>query len=165
METEVKIKNLLIYYLKYRTIVFPIHEYLPHLADNIIKNFKEWGLEDNLITQKEKYFKYFLEKEIDVILDMFKMMFHRLNVKILTVYKETSLDKEYQIWFENSDLFSTSVKKIFKKKTKYFKELKKCNLLFKNYKGEFKSIKCGEPTGEEIEFLQKTVDKLLYPNN
>ena len=163
---ETKIKHLLIFYLKYRIIVFPVHEYLPHLADNIIKLFKDWELaEGTLITQKEKYFKYFLEKEIDSILDIFKIMFKDVNAKILTIYKEKHLHKDYQMWFEDSTKFSSNVKKVFKKKTKYFKEIKNDKLLFNNYKGEFKNLKCGEPTGEETEFLQKIVDKLIYPNN
>lgn len=167
---DIKIKQLLIFYLDYRVIVFPVHEYLPHLADNIIKQFKDWELdaavdENKRITQKEKYFKYFLEKEIDSILDVFKIMFKDVNVKILTVYKEKHLHKDYQIWFEDYVKFSNNVKKIFKKKTKYFKEIKNDKLLFNNYKGKFKDLKCGEPTGEEIEFLQKIIDKSVYPNN
>lgn len=166
---EIKIKQLLIFYLNYRIIVFPVHEYLPHIADNIIKQFKDWELEgikeDKRITQKEKYFKYFLEKEIESILDVFKIMFKDLNVKILTIYKEKHLHKDYQIWFEDYTKFSDNVKKVFKKKTKYFKEIKNDKLLFTNYKGEFKSLKCGEPTGEETEFLQKIIDNQIYPNN
>ena len=163
---DIKIKQLLIFYLKYRVIVFPVHLYLPHIADNVIKQFKDWELaDDKLITQREKYFKYFLEKEIDAILDVFKIMFKNLNVKILTVYKETHIHRDYQIWFEDYTKFSTNVKKTFKKKTKYFKEIKSNKLLFTNYKGEFKNIKCGDPTGEEDEFLQKIVDKLIDQNN
>lgn len=167
---EIKIKRLLIFYLKYRVIIFPVHEYLPNLADNIIKQFKDWELdaavnENKRITQKEKYFKYFLEREIDSILGTFKIMFKDVNVKILTVYKEKHLHRDYQIWFEDYTKFSSNVKKVFKKKTKYFKEIKNDKLLFNNYKGEFKGLKCGEPTGEEIEFLQKIVDNQIYPNN
>lgn len=163
---ETKIKHLLIFYLKYRIIIFPVHRYLPHLADNVIKQFKDWELvKDTRITQKEKYFKYFLEKEIDSILDIFKIMFKDVNAKILTIYKEKHLQEDYQMWFEDYTKFSSNVKKVFKKKTKYFKEIKNDKLLFTNYKGEFKNLKCGEPTGEEIEFLQKIVDKLIYPNN
>lgn len=163
---EIKIKNFLIYYLNYRLIVFPIHEYFPFLADAVIKQFNHWELLENCkITQKEKYFKYFLEKEIDFIIDFIKTVFKNLNIRILIVYKETPLDKKYGAWFEDTFKFSRNVKNIVKKKTKYFKEIKKDNLLFINYKGEFKGFKCGDPSGEEIDFLEKIVDKSRVENN
>ena len=46
---------------------------------------------------------------------------------------------------------------MLKKKTKYFKYVKKDNLLFINTQGIFKGIKIGSPNGEEIEFLQKAL--------
>jgi hypothetical protein len=163
---EIKIKDFLIYYLKYRLIIFPIHEYYPFLADNIVKQFYAWGLlENSRITQKEKYFKYFLEKEIDSIINFIKIVFKSLNVRILIVYKEKPLNEKYNTWFEDTFKFSQSVKSVVKKKTKYFKEIKNDNLLFINYKGKFKGFKCGDPTGEEIEFLEKIIDKKDYTNN
>ena len=60
MSEKTKIKDFLIYYISQRVIVFPLDDYLSILADNIIRDFDEWDLlEDKLITQKEKYFKYF----------------------------------------------------------------------------------------------------------
>jgi len=153
-----RIKDYLVYYLHQRVIIFPINEYQEVLIDNIIKNFLEWGLLDNkVISCKEKYFKYFLEKEIDSILDSFRMMFSDLNVKILTVYKNVEVSDPYKHWFEDNTRFSKALITTLKKKTKYFKEIKKDNLLFINTEGKFRGIKIGIPTGEETEFLQKTL--------
>ena len=161
-----RIKDYLLYYIPQRVIIFPINEYQEVIIDNIIKNFLEWGLLDNkVISCKEKYFKYFLEKEIDSILDSFRMMFSDLNVKILTVYKNIEVGDSYKHWFEDNTRFSKVLISTLKKKTKYFKEIKKDNLLFINTEGKFKGIKLGVPTGEETEFLQKTLAKSNTPNN
>jgi hypothetical protein len=141
-----------------RVIIFPVHEYQEILVNQIIKNFIEWELLDTkLITCKEKYFKYFLEKEIDSILDTFRFIFSDLNVKILTVYNNRELSEDSRHWFEDPSKFNKSLIKILKQKTKYFKNVNKDNLLFINAEGEYKGIKIGNPSGAEIEFLQKTL--------
>jgi hypothetical protein len=153
-----RIKDYLVYYIQQRVIIFPIQEYQDVIIDNIIKNFLEWGLLDNKnISCKEKYFKYFLEKEVDSILDSFRVVFSNLNVKILTIYKNTEINESYKHWFEDDSRFNKILIKTIKKKTKYFKEVKKDNLLFINTEGKFQGIKLGIPTGEEIEFLQKAL--------
>jgi hypothetical protein len=156
--TPLKIKKYLVYYMHQRVIIFPVHEYQEILVNQIIKNFIEWELLDNkLITCKEKYFKYFLEKEIDSILDTFRFIFSDLNVKILTVYNNRELSEDSRHWFEEPSKFNKSLIKILKQKTKYFKNVNKDNLLFINAEGEYKGIKIGNPSGAEIEFLQKTL--------
>lgn len=156
--TPLKIKKYLVYYMHQRVIIFPVHEYQEILVNQIIKNFIEWELLDTkLITCKEKYFKYFLEKEIDSILDTFRFIFSDLNVKILTVYNNRELSEDSRHWFEDPSKFNKSLIKILKQKTKYFKNVNKDNLLFINAEGEYKGIKIGNPSGAEIEFLQKTL--------
>lgn len=153
-----KIKKYLVYYIHQRVIIFPIHEYQEILVGQIVKNFIEWDLLDTkLITCREKYFKYFLEKELDSILDTFRFIFSDLNVKILTVYNNKELSEESKGWFEDSSKFNKTLVKILKQKTKYIKILNKDNLLFINTEGEYKGIKIGIPTGGEIEFLQKAL--------
>lgn len=156
--TPLKIKKYLVYYMHQRVIIFPVQEYQEILVNQIIKNFIEWELLDTkLITCKEKYFKYFLEKEIDSILDTFRFIFSDLNVKILTVYNNRELSEDSRHWFEDPSKFNKSLIKILKQKTKYFKNVNKDNLLFINAEGEYKGIKIGNPSGAEIEFLQKTL--------
>jgi hypothetical protein len=143
-----------------RVIVFPIHEYQEILVNKIVKNFLEWDLlNGKLITCKEKYFKYFLEKEIDSILDSFRFIFSDLNVKILTVYNNKELSDDSKHWFEDYTKFNKILIKNLKQKTKYFKTVNKDNLLFINAEGEYKGIKIGNPSGAEIEFLQKALAK------
>jgi hypothetical protein len=157
MSEKTKIKDFLIYYISQRVIVFPLDEYLPILANNIIRNFQEWDLlEDKRITQREKYFKYFLEKELDTILNLFIILFKDLNIKILTIYKDTKLSSEYSKYFINSDEFGNNIKKLYKKKkTKYFRSIKDKDSLFKETKGTYKGLKVGIPSGEDLEFFAK----------
>jgi hypothetical protein len=153
-----KIKDFLIYYIAQRVIVFPLDDYLPILADNIIRSFMEWDLLDNkLITQREKYFKYFLEKELDTLLNLFIIIFKDLNVKIFTIYKNNTLSSEYSEYFIDPINFGNIVKKVYKKKTKYYKELKN-NDLFLSTEGSFKGLRVGVPTGDDLEFFSKYLD-------
>jgi hypothetical protein len=155
MSEKTKIKDFLIYYISERIIIFPIYEYLPILANTIIRDFQEWDLlEDKKITQKEKYFKYFLEKELDKILETFIILFKDLNIKIITIYKEVLLNSEYSEFFINPERFSNIVKYKIKKKTKYFREIKN-DSLFLNTEGYYKNIKVGIPSGEDLEFFLK----------
>lgn len=157
MSEKTKIKDFLIYYISQRVIVFPLDEYLPILANNIIRDFEEWGLlEDKLITQKEKYFKYFLEKELDMLLNLFIIIFKDLNIKILTIYKDSILSSEYSKYFINYEEFGNTVKKLYKKKkTKYFISIKEKDSLFQKTQGIYKGLKVGIPEGEELEFFAK----------
>ena len=149
-----KIKDYLIFYPTERIIIFPIHEYLPVIISTIINDYDEWGLLDKKkITQKEKYFKFFLEKKIDKIIDSFIILFRDLNIKIYSVYKE-NIDnilhnEEYALDYT---LFYKNVIKMFKKKTKY---IKNNNFLFLNYKGFYKNIRVGICNGNDLEFFLK----------
>ena len=156
MSEKSKIKDFLIYYISQRVIIFPINEYLPIITKNIIRDFDEWDLlKDKLITQKEKYFKFFLEKELDKILESFIIIFRDLNIKIFTIYKEDIIiNSEYSKYFMKYSEFGKNIKTIIKKKTKYFKEIKN-PLLFNNTEGYYKSIRLGVASGEDLEFFSK----------
>lgn len=155
MSEKTKIKDFLIYYIAQRVIIFPIDEYLPIIANNIIRDFQEWDLLDNkIITQKEKYFKFFLNKELDKLLETFIIIFKDLNIKIFTIYRNSSLSSEYSVYFKNTEDFGKNINKILKKKTKYFKNIKN-NSLFMNTEGYYKNIKVGVPTGEDLDFFAR----------
>jgi hypothetical protein len=153
-----KIKEHLLIYLNQRVIIFKIDEYLSHIADNIIRDMDEWGLIGNKkITQREKYFKFFLEKELDKILESFIILFRDLNIKIYTIYKNNTLSIEYSEYFEDINKFGNNIKNILKKKTKYFKYINNNKLLFNNTLGYYKTIKVGIPNGDDLEFFNKYI--------
>ena len=155
-----KIKEYLVYYPEQRVIVFPMHEYQETIVSNIVKQYLDWDLLNfKMITCKEKYFQYFLEKEVDSVLDTFRIMFSDLNVKIITVYSNRELSDNTKQFFEEPARFNKKLLTFLKEKTKYFKPLRKNNLLFINTEGTFKDLKIGKPSGEEIEFLQSALDK------
>jgi hypothetical protein len=58
MLEKTKIKDFLIYYIPQRIIIFPIYQYLPILADTIIKDLEDWDLikQNKRISYKEKIF-------------------------------------------------------------------------------------------------------------
>ncbi|NBO22907.1 hypothetical protein EBU94_06185, partial [bacterium] len=71
-----------------------------------------------------------------------------------------NLPSEYKQYFKEPDKFCKNVKKILKNKTKYFKDIKDNSLSLK-YKGYYKNIKLGDPTGEDLEFLLKIFKKMF----
>jgi hypothetical protein len=155
MSEKTRIKDFLIYYISQRVIIFPIDEYLPIIANNIIRDFEEWDLlNGKTITQKEKYFKFFLNKELDKLLETFIIIFRDLNIKIFTIYRNSSLSSEYSQYFMNIEEFGNNIKKILKKRTKYYKEIKN-DSLFMNTEGYYKNIRVGIPTGEDLDFFAK----------
>ena len=151
-----KIKDYLIFFPKERVILFSLHDYIHIIANNLISDYDNWGLLDNkLITQKEKYFLFFLEKNIDKIIESFIILFRDLNIKIYTIYKkEYLIDDKYYKFFKDKDTFYKKVLKIFKKKTKYIREVNN-NCLVSKFEGIYKNIKIGIPSGEGLEFLLK----------
>ena len=149
-----KIKDYLIFFPKERVILFPIHEYFPIIANTIIEDYDEWGLlENKIITQREKYFNFFLEKKLDKILESFIILFRDLNIKIYTVYnKNYKIFPIHKKYIENIDnLYNNLIKKL-RKKTKYIKKIEE-SCSFNNFEGCFRGIKIGIPSGENIEFL------------
>lgn len=151
-----RIKESLVVYLEQRVIVLPLHLYYNTLLTRVIDRLSDWNLLNKKITGKEKYFKFFVEKEIqDIILEI-KIVYKELNLKILTVYKEFTDFKYHTEFFEEKNFISENICKICKKLfKKYFKILNSKNLNFNPSNKKFKGLNCGDPTGEEIEFLTK----------
>ena len=158
MLEKTKIKDFLIYYIPQRIIIFPIYQYLPILADTIIKDLEDWDLikQDKLISYKEKYFKFFLEKELDKILDTNIILFKDLKLKIYNIGKDTELPEYYSQYFKYPNNFSKIVNNTINKKTKYFRQIKDDGL-FSQTEGFYKNIKVGVPSGEDLEFFHNNL--------
>jgi hypothetical protein len=154
MSEKTKIKDFLIYYIPQRVIIFPIYQYIPILADTIIKDLEDWDLikEGKLISYKEKYFKFFLEKELDKIISTNIILFKDLKVKIYNIGKDIELPEYYSQYFQYPNNFSNIVNNTINKKTKYFRKIKE-DSLFSTTEGFYKNIKVGVPNGEDLEFF------------
>lgn len=152
-----RIKDILVVYLPQRIIVFPFHLYIETFLNKIINQMDEWSLLTNKkITGKEKYFKFFVEKEINDILLEIKIVYKSLNLKIFSIYKNSEVNLNCKEFIENENLVLQTICKQFKKICKkYFSDKIPSNLNFNPSSSLFKNLKCGNPSGEEIEFLTK----------
>jgi hypothetical protein len=152
-----KIKESLILYLPQRIIIFPLHLYLNVLISRILNRMHEWDLiKDKKISGKEKYFNFFAEKEILDILSEIKSLYKNLNLKIYTFFKETNISSINSEFLKEENLVIKKISLHFKKICgKYYIEKIPSNLNFNQTKNLFKNLKCGDPTGEELEFLIK----------
>lgn len=156
-----KIKESLIIYLPQRIVLFPLDEYVDTLLVKTLNKLYDWDLlSKKKITGKEKYFKFFLEKEILDVLSDIKNIYKNLNLKIFTFYKNPNISSKNLIFLSEDNQVLELILKLFKKICKkYFLKVTSGNLKFNPSTKIFKGIKCGEPTGEEIEFLNLLLKK------
>ena len=151
-----KIKECLIIYLHHRIIIFPLHLYINFILNDIFRKIDNWGLlkEGKLISGKEKYFKFFLEKEIADILNNFTVIFKKLNVKILTVFNPNyEINLDFNSFIKDKDYLIKSLVKGFSKKTKYFTDKIPQKIKFEISDFKYKDLKVGKKLGEVEEFL------------
>lgn len=151
------IKDSLVIYLPQRIIIFPLHKYVNNLISRVLNRLHDWDFDiSKKFTGRETYFKFFLEKEILDILTEIKIIFKNFNVKVFTFLKESLVsDLNQEFLSENNSVLKIIVK-IFKKVCgKYFIHKLSNNLNFKQGDKIYKNLKCGDPTGEELEFLVK----------
>jgi len=155
-----KIKNSLIVYLQQRIVLFSLDSYINILLIRIFNKMHEWELiSAKKITGKEKYFKFFAEKEILDVLNEIKTLYKSLNLKIFTFCKLTKIELKEEFLAEDNcvlKILSNLFKKICKK---YFLDKIPDNVKFYPSDKMYKGLKCGEPTGEELEFLVKISKK------
>lgn len=150
-----KIKDTLILYLQHRVIIFPLHLYINTLLNNVFSKIDEWGLlkESKKISGREKFFKFFLEKEIESILSTFLLLFKKLNIKIITVFKNQDFQIDYLNFIKDKKELINIINKIFSKKTKYFIKKIPENLLIEPSNFSYKDLKVGVISGEIEEFF------------
>lgn len=150
-----KIKDTLILYLQHRVIIFPLHLYINVLLNNVFSKIDEWGLlkESKKISGREKFFKFFLEKEIENILSTFQLLFKKLNIKIITVFKNQDFQIDYINFIKDKKELINIINKIFSKKTKYFIKKIPENLLIEPSNFSYKDLKVGLICGEIEEFF------------
>jgi hypothetical protein len=155
-----KIKDSLVLYLPQRIIIFPLHLYLNVLMSRVLNRLHEWDLiKDKKISGKEKYFNFFLEKEIlDILLEI-KLVYKNLNLKVFIFLKDSNFSETNLLYIDSKNQILKKIILKFKKICgKYFIYNPNINFNFIQTEKTFKNLKCGEPTGEELEFLIKLKD-------
>ena len=150
-----KIKDVLVLYLQHRIIIFPLHLYINSLLNNVFKKIDEWGLlkPDRKLSGKEKYFKFFLEKEVIDMLSTFHHLFKKINIKTVTVFKTEDIN-----YIADKNLIIKSIVNLFGKKTKYFIKDLPSQVSFEFSTFNYKGIKTGKLTGEVEEFFYSLKD-------
>lgn len=151
------VRESLIVFLPQRVIIFPFYKFGNEFLFRIFKNLQEWDLlKDKKITGKEKYFKYFVEKEISSIINDITIIFKQLNIKIFTLQKDFIIDSNLLNLIEDKDNLIKHINKIFLKLMgkKYFYKIS-TNLNFNPSNIMYKNLHCANPTGEEVEFVIK----------
>jgi len=155
-----KIKDTLVVFLQERVIIFPFHLYIDTFLTNILNKMYEWNLLSSTkkISGEEKYFKYFVEKEISSIILDIKIVYKEYNFKIFSIFKDTPQKLHSEEFLQDKEKVINSILRIFKKLCKkYFNQKIPQSINFKQSNKSYKGLAIGEPTGEEIEFLTKII--------
>ena len=149
------VKESLIVFLPQRVIIFPFYKFGNQFLYKIFKNLQEWDLlKDKKITGKEKFFKYFVEKEILSIINDITIIYKQLNIKIFTLQRNFIIDNNLINLIEDKDILLKNINKIFLKLMgkKYFHKISD-NLNFNTSSILYKNLHCANSTGEEVEFV------------
>ena len=149
-------------HLPQRIIIFPLHNILENFLIKIVNKYSEWDLLKNKkITGKEKYFKFFVEKEISDIITDIKIVYQNYNIKILTVYKDIIKTLSHlEEYYNDVDFVIKKIFKIFKNNCDTYFLGNVPESYFLNISNrEYKGLRCVDFSGEETEFIIKITKK------
>jgi hypothetical protein len=157
----------LIYYLKENILILDVFEYLEALAANTVDHLYDWNLinQNNKVKFKTSIIKEYLENKTKTDVDYFLGCSKKINCLLVCFYRENQNLKDWEEFFEDPKKFIKSCKRICKKHLPNFFEDKNEDVrLFQRIKGSFQDIPCLLPNGEDEEFLQKKLKKLILPS-
>lgn len=152
-------KQYFVYYLKDNILLFDVFDYIEELAADYVDHCYEWNLVSNdLVSDKPKFIKFFIEQNIKIAEERISNMKKSLNCRVMFFYKEKS---KYNVW---SDFFKSPInfvkksKKILKSKFSNFIENSDENLyLFERIKGTYENVPLLLPSGEDEDFILKNM--------
>lgn len=151
------VRDSLLVYLPQRVIIFPFYDYGNIFLTKVFLEMEKWDLLKNKkISGKEKFFKYFVEKEFSSIIKDITIIFKQLNFKIFTIYKDFNIHPNLLMYIKENNSILNSIFNIFKNLLgkKYLIKINH-ELKFFSEGKLFKGLKCGISSGEEVEFLIK----------
>jgi hypothetical protein len=156
-------KQYFIYHLQENILILDTFEYLQSLAASTVDYLFEWHLVDKNDKAKFKtnIIKQLLESKIKNDVNIFLESSKKYNCLILSFYREQSVFKNWEDYFEDPKKFINVCKRSLKKNLpNFFEDKNKDVRLFQRVKGQFNDIPCLIPSGEDEEFLQKKLKKL-----
>jgi hypothetical protein len=155
-----KHKQYFVYYLKDNIFIFDVFDYIEELAADYVDYCSEWNLlKDGKVSQKNIRIKEYIQLYVSDALIIINDKLSKCNCKGLCYFNAKDDLNVWSTFFDDPNRFISIAKKILKKRLPNFIETdEKC--LFKDIKGNFQGTPCLIPTGEDEDFLLKSLKKL-----
>lgn len=155
-----KHKDYFIYYLKENVLIFDVFDYIEELAADYVDYCFEWNLiKDDKVSDKNTRIKEYVQLYIPNALISINDKLSKCNCRCLCYFNPKNEYNEWSKFFIDPEKFIKLAKKILKSRLPSFFEIND-NCLFKNVKGTFNNTPCLLPTGEDEDFLLKSLKKL-----
>lgn len=155
-----KHKQYFLYYLKDNVFIFDVFDYIEELAADYVDYCFEWNLiKDNVVIERNTRIKEFIQVQVSLAQVVMNDKLRKCNCRALCYFNPKN---ELNLWIDyvkDPQKFIKIAKSVIKKKLPNFFEVQENNL-FKSVKGDFQGIPCLDPTGEDEDFLLKSLKKL-----
>ena len=154
-----KHKQYFLYYLKDNVLIFDVFDYIEELAADYVDYCFEWNLiKDNKVIAKNIRIKEYIQLWISNAVISINDKLSKCNCKVLSYYKEKQNLNIWNEYFVDPNQFIKIAKKVLKTRLNNFIETEE--VFFTNVKGNFNGTPCLLPTGEDEDFLLKSLKKL-----
>jgi hypothetical protein len=155
-----KHKQYFLYYLKDNILIFDVFDYIEELAADYVDYAFEWNLvKDGFVSAKNIRIKEYIRLYITSVVINMNDKLSKCNCKVLCYYNPKTELNLWSNYFKDPQVFIKIAKKVSKIVLPNFIEIDQVNL-FKDIKGTFNNTPCLLPTGEDEDFLLKSLKKL-----
>ena len=155
-----KHKQYFLYYLKDNVLIFDVFDYIEELAADYVDYCFEWNLiKDNKVSEKNIRIKEYVQLYVSNALIIINDKLSKCNCRGLCYFGKKQEFNEWSKFFDDPNRFISIAKRVLKCKLPNFIEIDNENL-FKTIKGTFQDTPCLIPTGEDEDFLLKSLKKL-----
>lgn len=155
-----KHKQYFLYYLKDNILIFDVFDYIEELAADYVDYCFEWNLiKDNVVIERNTRIKEFIQVQVSLAQIVMNDKLRKCNCRVLCYFNPKH---DLNLWIDyvkDPQKFIKIAKSVIKKKLPNFFEVQENNL-FKSIKGDFQGTPCLDPTGEDEDFLLKSLKKL-----
>lgn len=155
-----KHKQYFLYYLKENILIFDVFDYIEELAADYVDYCFEWNItKDGKVSEKNIRIKEYIQLYVSEALINISDKLSKCNCRGLCYFNLKNELNEWSKFFEDPNKFINISKNIIKKRLPNFIETDE-KTLFKDIKGTFQDTPCLLPTGEDEDFLLKSLKKL-----
>jgi len=145
--------------LKDNILIFDVFDYIEEFAEDFVDYCFEWNLvKDNKVIAKNIRIKEYIQLWVSDAQININDKLSKCNCRSLSYFKQKDKLNVWSEYFEDPNQFIKIAKRVLKSCLNNFIETDET--LFTNVKGNFEGTPCLLPTGEDEDFILKSLKKL-----